>query len=261
MKIIENFNKNVVDIILINYSDKFYTRAQKNNTKSAIKLGCFKKVISFKSDDIDEQFYQTNKDILVSPRGAGYWLWKPYFIKKTLSLMSDGDYLFYCDSGSLFVNSVDELLKFVKTTNQDIIPFELPFNESQYTKRDCFILTNTDEVKYQNTKQRLATFSVWRKTEDVMKFVEEWLSLAQDQRIITDLENQMGFPNYDDYIEHRHDQSLFSLLTKKYNLMAYRDPSQHGNIFLDLYPKYENTLMFMKYLILCLFIVTSCSKK
>lgn len=248
MKIIENLNKNVVNIILINYSNKFYTRAQKSNTKSAIKLGCFKKVISYQPDDIEEQFYQTNKDILIRARGAGYWLWKPYFIKKTLSLMSDGEYLFYCDSGSRFVNSVDDLLKFVKTTDQNIIPFELQFVESQYTKRDCFILTNTDEIKYHNTKQRLATFSVWKKSEGVMKFVDEWLSLAQDERIITDLENQMGFPNYDDFIEHRHDQSLFSLLTKKYNLKAYRDPSQYGNIFFDMYPhsKYSQLLFLTR---------------
>lgn len=246
MKIIENLNKNVVDIILINYSNKFYTRAQKNNTNSAIKLGCFKKVISYQPDDIDELFYQTNQDILVSPRGAGYWLWKPYFIKKTLSLMSDGEYLFYCDSGSLFVNSVADLFKFVKTTNQDIIPFEIQFTESHYTKRDCFILTNTDEIKYHNSKQRLAGFSVWKKTEDVMNFIDEWLSFAQDERIITDKENQMGFPNYDGFIEHRHDQSLFSLLTKKHNLKAFRDPSQYGNTLFDLYPKSKySQLLFL----------------
>lgn len=246
MKIIENFNKNVVNIILINYSNKFYTRAQKNNTKSAIELGCFKKVISYQPNDIEEQFYRKNKEILSNPRGAGYWLWKPYFIKKTLSLMSDGEYLFYCDSGSRFVTSVDELLKLVKTTNQDIIPFELPFKESQYTKRDCFILTNTDEEKYYNSQQRLAGFSVWKKSEDAVKFVDEWLTLAQDERIITDLENQMNFPNYDDFITHRHDQSLFSLLTKRYNLAAYRDPSQYGNVFFEMYPKSKySQLLFL----------------
>jgi len=39
----------------------------------------------------------------------------------------------------------------------------------------------------------------------------------------------MGKPNYKEFIDHRHDQSIFSVLTKKYNLLAYRDPSQWGN--------------------------------
>jgi hypothetical protein len=39
----------------------------------------------------------------------------------------------------------------------------------------------------------------------------------------------MGKPNYKEFKDHRHDQSIFSVLTKKYNLLAYRDPSQWGN--------------------------------
>lgn len=236
MKVIENYNNSVVDIILINYSNKFYTRAQIKNTKSAIKLGCFKKVISYCPDDIDDHFFEANKEILESERGGGYWLWKPYFIKKSLLAISDGDFLFYCDSGSRFINSVAGLMNFVKSTNQDIVPFENQTIESQYTKRDCFVLTNTDEEMFVKTKQRLATFSVWKKSEAVLKFLDDWLFFAQDKRIITDLENKCGYSNYVGFIDHRHDQSLFSLLTKKYDLTAYRDPSQYGNMYTELYP-------------------------
>ena len=35
----------------------------------------------FNTQDIDNEFYQKNIEILKQPKGAGYWLWKPYFIK------------------------------------------------------------------------------------------------------------------------------------------------------------------------------------
>jgi hypothetical protein len=77
-----------------------------------------------------------------------------------------------------------------------------------------------------------------------MDIVNELLHYAQDERIITDLENQCGYSNYPEFQEHRHDQSIFSLLTKKYDLVAYRDPSQWGNGVKQLYTnsKYEQLI-------------------
>jgi hypothetical protein len=40
----------------------------------------------------------------------------------------------------------------------------------------------------------------------------------------------MGQPNYEDFISHRHDQSIISLISKKRNIKRFRDPSQFGLI-------------------------------
>ncbi len=61
-----------------------------------------------------------------------------------------------------------------------------------------------------------------------MAFVSEWLTYAQDSRAITDDKNVLGKPNYDDFRENRHDQTILSLLAKKWNLKIYPDPSQYG---------------------------------
>jgi hypothetical protein len=37
-------------------------------------------------------------------------------------------------------------------------------------------------------------------------------------------------------MEHRHDQSVFSVLSKKHGLPVFRDPSQFGNGVLDDFP-------------------------
>ena len=39
--------------------------------------------------------------------GAGYWVWKPYIVLKTLLAMNDDDVMFYNDVTGLFLTSMD----------------------------------------------------------------------------------------------------------------------------------------------------------
>ncbi len=39
----------------------------------------------------------------------------------------------------------------------------------------------------------------------------------------------MGLPNYEGFIDNRHDQTVLSLLAKKWGIIPFRDPSQWGN--------------------------------
>ena len=94
---------------------------------------------------------------------------------------------------------------------------------------------NCDNSDYYDSKQRLGGYSLWKKTPFTMKFINEWLVLSTDERLITDIKNTLGENNLDGFIDHRHDQSIFSLLTKKYKLEAYRDPSQFGNNYKEVY--------------------------
>jgi hypothetical protein len=73
------------------------------------------------------------------------------------------------------------------------------------------------------------------KTDFSINFLSEWIFYAQDERIITDIENQCGLPNFSEFVDHRHDQSIFSLLIKKYKIIPYRDPSQFGNSSMEFY--------------------------
>lgn len=228
--------KRTYKVILINYANKSFRKSQKLNSQTGKKEGLFDKVISYKPTDIDKDFAKKNIEILKQKRGNGYWLWKPYFIKKTLEQMNFGDFLFYCDSGSYFTNSIQDLITLSIKVGQDIIPFELAHLESSWTKRDAFVLMNCEDIQYYNTNQRLGGFILIKKTELSMSFVDNWINFAQDKRILTDLENVLGLENYSGFKEHRHDQSIFSLLTKKYGFIAFRDPSQFGTPFEKRYP-------------------------
>lgn len=93
----------------INYANGRYLKAQEYCSQSAKAAG-FDEVVSFSIKDIDREFLEKNIRILSQPRGAGYWLWKPYFIKKTLDRMNEGDLLAYSDSGSYYEQSVEPLI-------------------------------------------------------------------------------------------------------------------------------------------------------
>lgn len=215
-------------VVCINYANERYEKAQSLNSITAKKVGKADKVISYHPEDIDPAFREEHKDILSLERGDGYWLWKPYFIYKTLSTLNEGDILVYSDSGSYYINSVRHLINTMNAAKLDIMPFTLTTPEYLYTKRDAFILMGCDEPEYTTSFQRIGGFQVIRKTTYSMTFVEEWLKYACDARIITDSPSELG-EDYPGFVENRHDQTVFSLLSKKYGLPGFRDPSQFGN--------------------------------
>jgi len=51
-----------------------------------------------------------------------------------------------------------------------------------------------------------------------MTFVSEWLAYAQDRRAIADDDNVLDSINDPDFCGHRHDQTILSLVAKKWNL-------------------------------------------
>lgn len=77
-----NERKNNNGITLINYSNRRYTKAQKINSKSALEIAGFKKVISYSPADIDVEFLNKNKKILSQQRGGGYLVVESLFYKK-----------------------------------------------------------------------------------------------------------------------------------------------------------------------------------
>jgi len=216
-------------IVLVNFANDLFEEKQKYQNITANEIGSIDKIYSFSPNDIDKDFYKNNEVILSNPRGNGYWLWKPYFIKKILETLHENDYLLYLDSGAYFINPLDSLISLQKELDQDILIFHNPQIEINYTKRDTFILLDCDNAKYTKSKQILGGINLWKKTDFTINFLNEWLKYGCDPRCITDIGNTLGFDNYREFKEHRHDQSIFSLLCKKYNLISFPDPTQYGN--------------------------------
>ena len=196
------------------------------NKKSAIEVGKVHEHYTFGPDDIDQEFKEKNKKILSKFRGGGYWLWKPYFILKTFKeKLREGDYIIYADAGVLYMNSTYLLIDFLKEQNAEMWMNRILLKEASYSKRDAFILMGVDMPFYSETYQYIATFQIYRKSKYTEKFLEELLFYSQDIRIISDYPNTLGISNYPGFIENRHDQTVLSLLVKKYEEANSGNPS------------------------------------
>ena len=211
--------ENKSKIIAISYSNSIYQTQLQYCKKSALEIGKVDEFFGYKPRDIDYEFRRNNTDILSRNRGNGYWLWKPYFILKTLKdKLNFGDYLIYTDAGVLYKQNVNILINFLEKKNEDMWFYKLSTIEKFYAKRDAFILMGADNKYYSETLSYNAAFQLYKKTKFTLKFVEDYLYYSKDKRIITDDSNTQLLPNYNGFIDNRHDQTVLSLLIKKYNL-------------------------------------------
>lgn len=215
---------------LVNYSNNSHFNSQKENTKSSLNIGGFDDVFSYNIQNIDDEFKLKNEKILSQSRGAGYWMWKPYIIKKALESINDNDILMYSDSGISFIKNIKEIIDIMDDTENKLLLFELEdiHPNKRWTKRDCFVLMDLDKEPYLSYNQLLASYILMRKNDFVINFINEWLEYAKDYRNITDSPNECGLPNYNEFIDHRHDQSILSLLGRKYGIKNIPDISQFG---------------------------------
>jgi len=187
----------------------------------AQKLNLFDELILYTDNYLknDPDFWNIHSNFVTNnPRGYGYWIWKPYIIKKTMETMSDGDVLMYLDSGcEIDINKkkiIDKYLELVKTEN---IIGTLTFIEKEWNKMD---LIKKIDVKpfHLSTRQHQAGALLFVVNNETIQLVNKWYELACDYHNIDDTPSIE--PNIRYFREHRHDQSIFSLLTKKYNLFS-----------------------------------------
>ncbi len=214
--------------VLVNYANDKYRQSQKFNTWTGKHIAKFDKVFSFGPEDIEPEYYNAHKDILDEPRGNGLWLWKPYFIDKVLSQCTDGDYVFYVDSGAFFVRNAETLIKSFEQ-GENIWVSDNPTLESCFTKPKCFGALGCSEDIYKNTNQIQATYVFFRCCQESRDFVKEWLSLCENKEMMEPAGGlNLEKPVRNGFVAHREDQSMLSLLCKKKGIMPHRDPSQRG---------------------------------
>ena len=222
--------------VLLTYANRRYRKSQKINTESAKTHCSFDQILELGPRDLSARFRRENSLLLQYKKGAGYWVWKPYVIAQALRQLSEGDELFYCDSGARFVGDATQLFEVLRNHDQDIFVSCSTHQERTYTKRDAFVLMGCDRMEWANSEQRIASFLGFRNSKRSRDFCREWLRYCTDERIVTDSPNVMGKDNYSGFKEHKHDQSVLSLLSKRASLQVFRDPSQWGNSRHSDYP-------------------------
>eukprot|EP01084_Bolivina_argentea_P027342 50840_1 len=210
---------------------------------SAIESAHFEHSLHYTYDNISSRFKKHNKHIIYNSRGqinrgAGYWIWKPYIILDTMvNIANICDIICYADTGTRWVYSAARLFELTSLIKYGVMVFmhsighwdHILLTERFWSKRDAMLLLGVDINDMYDTVQRKASFMCFQINPDSIHFVSEWLYHAMDRRIITDDVNVLNMANIENYHGNRHDQTIMSLLSKKYGIPAFRDPSQYGN--------------------------------
>ena len=175
-------------------------------------------------------------------RGFGYWIWKPLLVSYYISNCPTGiDGIIYLDAGctlNLNSKSRERFSEYLKLSQEfGGLGFQMNHREEAWTKEDLLHLLDTG-IGDRNSGQVLAgAFFLEKNTGAAL--AEEWLQLALQSHLLDDSPSKLS--NSVDFIEHRHDQSIFSLLAKKYNLLLLPDETAfHPGVNLDQAQTFEN---------------------
>lgn len=151
-------------------------------------------------------------------KGAGYWWWKSVVQSLALNEINEGDLLLYTDAGTYInryaSNIFDEYVNIVNTTN-GVLTFNCNGSiEKNWTKRDVFKLLDCETAEFTDSSQIGAGLVLYKKNELSVNLVNEFVKVTSIPHMINDDDSYNK--NYEGFIEHRHDQSVFSLLLKKF---------------------------------------------
>ena len=187
--------------------------------REALSLNVFDKVIVYTENDFDENYLEKHGEFMKKNRGYGFWMWKSYFVKKTMEEMDDEDILVFADCGCHLVNNptainrLESYFKLCNNIDSGILSFQMCFPEKSYTKMDVFEKLDEVNDKMMNSGQLVGGIFVLRKCQNTINLINEYYELCQNYNLIDESESQL--PNDPTFIAHRHDQSVFSILRKK----------------------------------------------
>jgi hypothetical protein len=204
----------------------------------------FKSCQGFMLKDLDFSFREKHQTFIQShPRLYGYAIWKPYIILTELSKLNENDILVYVDSGANIISSVegnrmiDRLYQELLSDKEIcMIIRDIPFYERAWSKMDCLLQIS----KYYNIpsndlrqlcfntfeNQRESGMLLFKKTDMSLKMVNDWYTLMTAYSNIDDSPSSTA--NDPSFVEHRHDQSVLSMISKIHN--------RHCIVKRDLFP-------------------------
>jgi hypothetical protein len=203
------------------YNDHTHTH-HLNNLIDSVKLyGKEFQIIVFEKEDIDPSFLEKNKNILEMSRGGGYWLWKPYIVNETFKKINEGDYLFYMDSTYYFTEDFTPLYEEFMKENDFLVWQNKPNEGVNPMKRLCKMdviqkYGMEQPILNENANEYWAGAFLLKKTPRMVQMIQEWLDMCCNEHDITDEQSQL--PNHSEFLDHRHDQSLLSIVLLKYNI-------------------------------------------
>jgi len=217
--------------------------------QSASKFG-INNIVHRKFEEFSEtDFCKQHIDICKEPFGAGFYIWKPYYILEMLQQMNEGELLLYMDAGHVLVNDPAPLFDLAQTknivlfTNEQGFPYlsatKLPFTYDNcyfsvnsirfWCKGDAIEALDADSQNIMEYPMVDASLMLFKRNEFTLNFCQKWLNYCSIRSLISWDESKGAIANKPGFVKHIYDQSILSLMAAKMQLELFRCPSQFGN--------------------------------
>lgn len=206
-------------IYFLSFADKRF-KSTKRIEREAHDFGIFTDVLVGDESMFDKWYWDKYKHRF-KDRGFGYWQWKPYLIRRLLDNIEVGDIVLFLDAGCSFNhNGIERFKDYIEILNNSksgILVFNTGMKETAWTKGDIFSYLNVyDNPEYLNHGQVAGGIVFLKKCANSYAFVNQWYYISHNHYpLITDSPSIV--PNFPDFRENRHDESVMSLLSLKYN--------------------------------------------
>jgi hypothetical protein len=188
--------------------------------KNELRILGVEKFKIIKESDLDLDFISKYKKFLLFKKGYGFCIWKPYIILKELTEISSSEVLLYIDS-----TDIPKLAFFKKMFSHletnSIFLLNRGYKNSEWTKRDTFILMGCDNYIFHNTVQLEAGVISLKNNKFIRDLLKQWMFYATNDKILFDNDNLCGLPNLPNFKEHRYDQSILTNLAIQLNLKSF----------------------------------------
>ena len=221
----------MTNLYLCSFASPDLKRSQKRFLDQSSELNIYKEKKVFSVNDLSEKkknqikkFMKENKKRLF-----GYGCWKPEIILNYLNKIPKGAILQYSDVGCHFNKSgskrLDEYLEITHKNNILVFQYKKPnikmnsnlkyqiYYEQEYSKSDLFKFLKIPNYSPIRTSEQIWSGTMFlKKNLETINLLEKWLEISYISNLIDD--SPSIETNHDKFVEHRHDQSVFSILCK-----------------------------------------------
>ena len=221
----------------ITFGNQRYYNSVTRICQEAQILGVFNTIKGYREKDLFEfeDFLQHRDYCYNNRRGFGYWTWKSFLVMKNLETMDENDIL--ADAGcTINKEGRERMLEYFKMANEShtgnvAIQLQPEYTEKMWTKMD--LVEHLQAHSYMDSIHTITGFFVIRKCDFTLNLVREWYKVSCNYDLVNDSPSRL--PNYPEFVEHRHDQSVFSLLRKKYGCVLIEEDETYNSFIPDPY--------------------------
>ena len=228
-------NIKIDNFYLCSFASPDLEKSKKRFLSQAKNVGVYKKVKVFGIDDLSVSTRKQIKNFFKNKKKRlfGYGCWKAEIIKNFLKKVPNNSIVQYTDVGChLNKNGLKRLKQYFNLCNKKgILTFQYklprqkklkPFKnmkfqrylEHEYTKMDLYkYLIKKNKTKIFNSEQIMSGIIFFKKNKFSINLLNIWEKILKKDNLIDDSKSCLS--NHKKFVEHRHDQSAFSLICKK----------------------------------------------